>query len=121
MLTLILQFGPWILTALAGVAALLTHWNAKAEVAAAGQKVAEAQTGAAQARTQTAEVRDTEAQANAAAAQAGAQAVKEGANVENETAGMSDGAVRDSLFSDWSRPGESAGRGAASGGSNPND
>ncbi|MFM0721598.1 hypothetical protein PQQ73_35485 [Paraburkholderia strydomiana] len=70
MIALPLQFGPWILTALAGVAALLTHWNAKAKVAAAGQKVAEAQ-------TQSAEVRDAEAHANAPAALAGTQASKD--------------------------------------------
>jgi hypothetical protein len=119
MLTLILQLGPWVLAALAGVFALLTHANSKAKVAAADQKVAEARTSAAQAQTQTAEVRDAEAQANASAAQAGAQAVKERANVENDVAALPAGSAADQLRDEWSRPGEDAGRGAIGAGKDP--
>jgi hypothetical protein len=96
MIALPLQFGPWILTALAGVAALLTHWNAKAKVAAAGQKVAEAQ-------TQTAEVRDAEAQANAAAAQVAADSAKERTDVENHIAADPPGESARVLRDNWSR------------------
>jgi hypothetical protein len=103
MIALLLQFGPWILSALAGVAALLMHWNAKAKVAAAGQKVAEAQTSAAQAQTQTAEVRDAEAQANAAAAQVAADSAKERTDVENHIAADPPGESARVLRDNWSR------------------
>jgi hypothetical protein len=119
MLTLILQLGPWVLAALAGVFALLTHANSKAKVAAADQKVAEARTSAAQAQTQTAEVRDAEAQANASAAQAGAQAVKERTDVENDIAALPSGVAQQRLRDEWSRPGEDAGRGAIGAGQDP--
>jgi hypothetical protein len=119
MIALLLQFGPWILTALAGVFALITRANSKAKVAAAGQKMAEAQTSAAQAQTQTAEVRDAEAQANAAAAQQGATAQKERTDVENDVATLPAGAAADQLRSEWSRPGEDAGRGAVGAGQDP--
>lgn len=119
MLTLILQFWPWIVTALAGVFALLTHANSRAKIAAADQKVAEARTGAAQAQTQVAEVHDAEAQANAVAAQAGAQALKERTDVENDVAALPSGAAAQQLRDEWSRPGENADHGTGGAGQDP--
>lgn len=117
MTALFASIWPYLLSGALAAGGILFGWlktkQAQTTVAQAGQKVAEAQTSAAQAQTQTAEVRDAEAQANATASAAGAQATKERTNVEAETAGMSDDAVRSSLLSDWSRPGENSGRGAA--------
>lgn len=119
MIALLVQFGPWIATALAGIFALITHLNGKAKVAAADQRVAEAQTVAQQAKTDTAEARDAEAQANAAAAQAGAQALEERTDVENDVAALPSGAAAQQLRDEWSRPGEDAGRGTTSAGQDP--
>ncbi|WP_051106742.1 hypothetical protein [Paraburkholderia atlantica] len=119
-IALAFKFGPWILTALAGVFALLTHANSKAKVAAANQKVAEAQTSAAQAQAQTAEVRDAEAQANTAAAQQGAAAQKERTDVESDVATLPVGSAAEQLRNEWSRPAEDAGRGTGSAGQNAN-
>jgi hypothetical protein len=119
MLSLILQFGPWAIAALAAVFGFTRHQQAKTATAQAQQKVAEAQSAVEQAKTQTAEVRDGEAQANAAAARAGAEASKERTHVENDVAALPAGAAAIELRDEWSRPGEDAGRGAVGAGQDP--
>lgn len=101
MITLLLQFGPWILAALGIAGGLLTHWHATARVAAAGQQVAQAQTAVAQAQTTVAQANDAAAQANATVAQAGAESLKEKVNVTNDVAAMPDGSAADELRSSW--------------------
>ncbi|WP_045454216.1 hypothetical protein [Caballeronia cordobensis] len=119
MLSLILQFGPWVVAALAAVFGFTRHQQAKTATAQAKQTVAEANAAVQQAKTQIAEARDGEAQANAAAARAGAEASKERTRVENDIAAMPSGAAADELRDQWSRPGEDAGRGAVGAGQDP--
>ena len=103
MMTLLLQFGPWIAGALGLLGGFLLHLNAKTKVAEANQKVSEAQTVAAQAQTQAAQVQDAASQANATAAQAGAQALKERENVESSIAAQPIGGAAQQLRDGWSR------------------
>jgi hypothetical protein len=103
MISLLLQFGPWIAGALGLLGGFLFRLNAKAKVADANQKVAEAQTVAAQAQTQVAQVQDAAAQANATASQAGAQALKERENVESTISAQPSGSAAEQLRGQWSR------------------
>jgi hypothetical protein len=119
MLSLILQFGPWVIAALAAVFGFTRHQQAKTAAAQAKQTVAEANAAVQQAKTQVAEARDGEAQANVAAARAGADASKERTHVENDVAALPAGAAAIELRDEWSRPGEDAGRGAVGAGQDP--
>jgi len=103
MLSLIWQFGPWVIAAMGALIGFARHQQAKTAAAQAQQKVAEAQAMVEQAKTQMAEVLAGEAQANAAAARAGADASKERTNVENDVAALPAGSAADELRDDWSR------------------
>lgn len=122
LVSLVAKFWPVIL-GLGGIAGgVVFGWaktkSANTKVAQAGQQVAQAQTTAAQAQEQTAQASNAEAQANAAAAQAGTQATKERSDAESTVDVLPAGGAAQQLLSDWTRPGEDAGRGAGSAGKN---
>lgn len=103
MLGILSNIWPFLLAGGGILFGVLSHFNAKAKTASAGQQVAQAQTVAADAKTQIAETHDAEAQANAAAAQAGADSIKEKADVKNDVAAMPPGAAASELRNDWTR------------------
>ena len=88
-MALLMEFGPWLLALLGGVAALFANMARKADKASAAQQVAEA--------------RKVAADTNAAAAANAVTAAQERTNVENSVAAGAPGAAADQLRDRWSR------------------
>jgi hypothetical protein len=102
MIALLLQFGPWVLTAIMGIFAAFTHLNSKNKVAEAKQQ-AQVDVATAQAAQQVAvdnlNTRKTaDVQADADAAKTAATAAQERINAENAQAVLDDDAARSQLI-----------------------
>ena len=94
-LPILLKFGPWLLAAAGVLFGLFRHQQAKADIAAAKAQGAAADEKIAQAQA-------ADAQANAAAQAAAADAGAARASEETDIAGMPASEVRNEL-QDWTR------------------
>ena len=101
MIELLLKFGPWLLVAISGVFAFITHQNGKIKVAKAKEDATN-KVDAANANVQVAidnlnSRKTADVQADADAAKTAATAAQERTNVENDQAALSDDAAREQL------------------------